>query len=299
VETAVSSIYDQDRAFGALAIRVIEPQIMTAPHWHGHAEINVISGAQMTYDFDGDAVAVPDGHVAMFWAGVPHRTIALQPAGPERPMLTNIYLPFDVFLLMPHVAELHSALLGGAVIALPASALDQRRIAQWQADLALGDSEHTALVVMELNAMLRRACAVPFNHLRRPKSKPGADRHITSANARHVVAMIRVAMEHLDRPLSNAEVTRVTGLHMNYALALFSEIMRIPLKRFVIRMRLARARSMLSESDLPVATLAARCGFGSLSQFYEAFKAAYGTTPRKARLGSAMAGGLEQSAKAD
>jgi AraC-like DNA-binding protein len=66
-------------------------------------------------------------------------------------------------------------------------------------------------------------------------------------------------------------------------LSIFSSVMRMPMKRFIIRMRLARARALLNEGGLPVATVAASAGFGSLSQFYEAFGKAYGMTPNAAR----------------
>ena len=279
-----ASIYDSGRAFGDFAIRTLTPQIMDAPHWHGHVEINALSGASMTYDFDGNQVELQNGSVTMFWAGVPHRSTSILSDG--SPNLTNIYLPLDRFLLMPHIAKLQRMLLAGAIIALPAKLIDAQRLEDWQADLAAQNSERQAIVVMELNTILRRATTFPLSFMLKPNGAENETSELSSSNVRHVVSMIRHVMENLGQPLSNATVTSVTGLHMNYALSIFSSVMRIPLKRFIIRMRLARARGLLSESDLPVATIAANCGFGSLSQFYEAFKAAYGTSPRVARLGT-------------
>jgi AraC family transcriptional regulator, melibiose operon regulatory protein len=278
-----AAIYNPARAFGDFAIRDLTPQVMDAPHWHGHVEINALSGASMVYDFDGHMVALADGAIAMFWAGVPHRSTAIHATG--APRLTNIYLPLDRFLLMPHIAGLQRMLLAGAIITLPANLIDQQRLDAWRADLAAQNDERQALVVMELNTILRRVSSLPLSFLLKPSGIENDTGELSSSNVRHVVAMIRHVMENLGEPLSNASVTRVTGLHMNYALSIFSSVMRIPLKRFMIRMRLARARGLLAESDLPVATIAANCGFGSLSQFYEAFKAAYGTSPRLARLG--------------
>lgn len=276
------NIYDPARAFGDFAIRDLKPQIMDAPHWHGHVEINALSDATMIYDFDGQRVELRDGTVAMFWAGVPHRSTTIH--AETEPSLTNIYLPLDRFLLMPHIAGLQRILLAGAIIALPPTLMDKVKLNQWRADLASQNPERQALVVMELNTILRRVAASPLSFLLKPSAIKNEASELSSSNVRHVVAMIRHVMENLGTPLSNSKVTRVTGLHMNYALSIFSSVMRIPLKRFIIRMRLARARGLLAESDLPVATIAANCGFGSLSQFYEAFKAAYGTSPRVARL---------------
>lgn len=276
-----NGFYDPARAFGDFAIRVLKPAAMAGPHWHGHVEINLTSGAALTYDFDGDALTVPDGGAALFWAGVPHRATLVQPSSPDEPELTNIYLPLDRFLLMPHIAGLHQALLGGGVIALPSGLIGADPLRRWQGDLSDGNPEAAQIVLMELNAVLRRLAASPYRFLRPPAQSATA--RPQSGNIRHVVAMIRHIVENLEKPLANADVAAVTGLHANYALTIFSSVMRLPMKRFIIRMRLARARALLTESGLPISTIAAQSGFGSLSQFYEAFRRAYGTTPKLAR----------------
>jgi AraC-like DNA-binding protein len=90
-------------------------------------------------------------------------------------------------------------------------------------------------------------------------------------------------LENLSEPLKNEDVTKVTGLHPNYALSLFSRTMLLPLKQFIIRMRLLRARGMLLESDTAIATIAIESGFGSASQFFAHFSAAYGISPMQLR----------------
>ncbi|NKB16229.1 MAG: helix-turn-helix domain-containing protein [Sphingomonadales bacterium] len=84
-------------------------------------------------------------------------------------------------------------------------------------------------------------------------------------------------------PLRNEDVTRTTGLHMNYALSLFTRTMNISLKQFIIRMRLLPGRGLLLEQDTAIATIATESGFGSASQFYAHFAAAYGTSPQHLR----------------
>jgi transcriptional regulator GlxA family with amidase domain len=90
-------------------------------------------------------------------------------------------------------------------------------------------------------------------------------------------------MEHLEEPLSAEDVARVVGLHPNYALNLFTDVMRVSVRKFVVRMRLIRARTLLFEGNLSIANVAFQSGFTSLSQFYEHFRAAYGITPREMR----------------
>lgn len=63
----------------------------------------------------------------------------------------------------------------------------------------------------------------------------------------------------------------------------------------VIRIRrLARAREELTDSDMPVSTIAHRWGFSDPSHFTRSFKAHYGTSPREYRMTSRAAGGSVQ-----
>jgi transcriptional regulator GlxA family with amidase domain len=59
--------------------------------------------------------------------------------------------------------------------------------------------------------------------------------------------------------------------------------MHISVQKFVTRMRLIRARSLLFEGNLSIANVAFQSGFTSLSQFYEHSRKAYGITPRQMR----------------
>ncbi len=275
--------YAQNRAFGRFGIRRFKPVTMVAPHWHGHIELNLCRAAAMHYDFNGDAIVVPPGTLVCFWAGVPHRLVAVNPDGSAEPLLCNIYLPVDSFLLMRFIARLQVVLLSAALVRIPPALCDTTMLDRWYADYRSGDFERCEIVRMEMNAVFRRLLLTPLAYLHEPRTDAGADRSLSSTHIRHVIAMVRFALENLDRPLRNAEITATTGLHENYALALFTRVMRMPLKKFVVRMRLMRARALLVESSTAIPTVAEAAGFASISQFYQHFRAAYGVSPREMR----------------
>jgi AraC-like DNA-binding protein len=277
--------YSTSKAIGRFGIRLFAPVAMDAPHRHGHIEANFLTGASMTYDVDGTEIEVGPDRLVMFWAGIPHQLMRVTPLGDGPVRLANIYLPVDSFLFMPHISRFQVALLGGAIVALPGSLCDSHRVEGWYRDYRSGDVERTEVLKVELNAMMRRAQLEPLEYLLAPVNDPGERRSLSSAHIRHVVAMVRFIVENLDRPIDNADVTAVTGLHQNYALSLFTQTMRLPVKRFVIRMRLLRARALLMESSMAVASVAEQSGFTSISQFYVHFKAAYGLTPQALRAG--------------
>jgi len=275
--------YALTRAIGRFGMRVFTPYIMDQPHWHGHIEGNYLAHATMTYRVEDSEIEIPEGRLVLFWAGIPHQLTAITPTGTATPRLTNIYLPVDTFLFMPHIAQLQVALLGGGLVMLPDTLCGPDIMDRWYRDYRSNDFERTEIMKMEMNAMMRRALLSPLEYLLNPVADPGDDRTLSSAHIRHVVAMVRFIMENLAEPITNADVAAVTGLHQNYALALFTRTMRLPMKRFIIRMRLLRARALLMESATAITTVAEQSGFHSISQFYDHFKAAYGMSPHAMR----------------
>ena len=275
--------YARNRAFGRLAMRIFEPAVMDAAHWHGHVEINLLRGARMTYEMDGTTVEIPEGRLIVFWAGVPHRLTSIAPSRTEPPTLCNLYVPLDQFLTLPHLAPLQVALLGGGLAALPETLHHPDQMERWFADYRSGDTERLGAMRMEFNALLRRGLIDGPHWLSAPLNERSDDRSLGAAHVRHVVAMVRHILENLTGPMTNSDVTAVTGLHENYALSIFSRTMRMPMKRFIIRMRLIRARALLVESPLAISAVAEMSGFASISQFYAHFRAGYGISPHALR----------------
>jgi AraC family transcriptional regulator, melibiose operon regulatory protein len=275
--------YSQLRAFGRFGIRIFEPVLMAQPHWHGHIEANFASNIRMTYDIDGTQLTIPENRLVLFWAGVPHQLTGIERLDDRPIRLANIYLPLDSFLQMHHVMPLQVALIGRGMVALPESLCDAAMVQRWYGDYRSGDFERAEVVKMELNALFRRAALDEFTFLRPPQHEITQDRSLSSAHVRHVIAMVRFVLENLEKALRNADVTAVTGLHENYALSLFSRTMQVPLKQFINRMRLMRARAMLVQSSTAISSVAEQCGYNSMTQFYAQFRSGYGISPAALR----------------
>ncbi len=214
--------------------------------------------------------------------------LEIVPTGTGPATLCNLYVPLDQFLTLPHLAQLQVALLGGGVAALPGSLQHPDQMERWFEDYRSGDTERLGAMRMELNALLRRGLIEGPAWLRPPLNDRSDARSLGAVHVRHVVAMVRHILENLTAPMANADVTAVTGLHENYALAVFSRTMRMPMKRFIIRMRLIRARALLVESPLAISAVAEMSGFASISQFYAHFRAAYGVSPHALRTRTAL-----------
>lgn len=280
---AEQDFYSPGVAYGRFAMKQFKPDTMEAPHWHGHVEFNLLTGNAMRYDYDGRDVVVPEDRIVAFWAGVPHRLIRFEDPYHGGMSLTNLYMPVDTFLFMPHVSQLQVALLGGAVVMLPQSSLANSTFYQWLEDYRSDNPERREILRTELNAALRRSQLDGLEFLSLPDRMAQESHSSSSRQITQLVAMIRYILENLAEPLTTAEVAKVVRLHPNYASSLFAKTLHIPMKRFIIRMRLLRARAILIDGSDAINHVAEESGFSSMSQFYEHFRSAYGMSPHQMR----------------
>ncbi len=273
----------RSKVFGRFGMRIFKPVTMAQTHTHGHVEINHARNTKLYYVVDGEKITIEANTTVVFWANVPHQLVAIEPVSNLTPELCNIYLPLDVFLFLPQVQDLQLQILAGAMVVLPSSEFDWPQMRRWYGDYRSHDKEWIDIVISEINMLFRRATLLPFEYLRNPWQAGDSPARQNGKQVQHVVMMLRYILENIDTPLANEDFSRITGLHANYALQLFSRIMQVSPKQFIIRMRLLRARSLLLDTKQPISTIALDCGFASSSQFYEHFTKTYGTTPNKLR----------------
>ena len=283
--------YAQTSAFGRFGIRWFDPQLMPKEHFHGHIELNWLTAGSMDYVIDGHSVSVPANRLVMFWAGIPHQTVDIDYGPPHDSRQCNVYLPLDSFLHMPNLGKLTETMMGGGMIALLPDAISDSTLVRWYEDYRRGDAERGDILKSEIALMLRRASVTGWDELLPPWIEAVTPTTRAATPLRYVVAMIKHILEHLSDPLRAEDIAKVVGLHPNYALNLFTSVMNVSLHKFVVRMRLIRARSLLFEGDLSIENVAYESGFTALSQFYEQFRNAYGITPREMRANYLHTGG--------
>jgi len=275
------SFYSSGKAFGRFGIRAFPPQIMPQPHSHGHIEFNWLTRGTMDYVFDGGPLTVGANRLVAFWAGIPHQTVGLRDVDDARQL--NIYLPMDAFLEMPQLGRLTETLMGGGVIQLAPECIGLETLERWYGDYRSGNALRTDLVRAEIGTMFRRAAITGWDTLLPAWVEKTSARSRTASPVRYVVRMVRHIVENISDPLSVEAIADVVGLHPNYATNLFTKVMHISVQKFVTRMRLIRARSLLFDSNLAIANIAFQSGFSSQTQFYEHFRKAYGMTPSQMR----------------
>lgn len=102
----------------------------------------------------------------------------------------------------------------------------------------------------------------------------------SSAGVDHAVARaVRHLAEHHAEPVNMEELARSLGVAYSHFRRAFRRHTGLPPWKYVIQLRLNRARRLLVSGDATLEEIAIRVGFGSAFHLSHAFKKAYGIAP--------------------
>ena len=248
---------------------------------HNEIEANLLEQGSLTYLLGGRRVRIVAGRLALFWAAVPHRIVDFDRCPPYGVMT----IPLGWFLQWRLGKELVDPILHGQVVIEPDDGCrepDRLRFDAWIRDAKSRSEERRRICLLEVEARLRRFA---FS-LRKCRGVRGGGRAASGlgegaiGRAEEMAAFI--ARNYAGR-LTPAGIARHVGLHKNYAMAVFRRTFGTTLLDHVIQHRLSHAQRRLVTSEEKVVNIAFESGFGSLSRFNEAFRRAFGCTPRQYR----------------
>lgn len=111
-------------------------------------------------------------------------------------------------------------------------------------------------------------------------------RPISARDRRRAVEAALWIEAHAAEPVSLEDAARVAGLSPFHFLRVFSAVVGATPHQYLLRQRIARAATLLSEESIPVTDVAFDCGFADLSNFVRTFRRAAGVPPREFRKSS-------------
>ncbi|MHA6759458.1 GlxA family transcriptional regulator [Streptacidiphilus sp. PAMC 29251] len=151
-----------------------------------------------------------------------------------------------------------------------------------------------AFIEEDHGAELARAVARGLvTYLQRPGNQ--AQMSIFTATPAPTNSLVGRAVDHisshLDGDLGAAALAARAGVSERQLTRLFVEQLGKPPGRFVRDARTEAAARMLASTELPVAAVATRCGFGTAETLRQAFVSRYGTPPSRYRAAQRPANG--------
>ncbi|WP_170442096.1 GlxA family transcriptional regulator [Ruegeria arenilitoris] len=113
--------------------------------------------------------------------------------------------------------------------------------------------------------------------------QPVAPFYCTSLRSEKVVKAIEIMSNCLDRPISPSAVASRIGISTRQLERLFQKSVGDTPKKFLMEMRLQKARTLLLQTELSVLEVALSCGFESPSHFAKVYKRKFGVSPHMDR----------------
>jgi AraC-like DNA-binding protein len=109
----------------------------------------------------------------------------------------------------------------------------------------------------------------------------------TNPSAALMNRALAIVERNFAKPLTDALLAAELGLSTSHFRFLFRQATGQPFHKYLISVRLEKARQMLLEGHLPVSQVASRVGFAGLSHFSRAFAQRFSVSPTSVRRASA------------
>ncbi len=257
-----------------------KPEVMATSHWHGHIEINYLFNCSADYLINGKKITVPEGRMIIFWASIPHQMTAAYGDGD----MVNIYIPLSAFLSWKLPSEFLDQILNGEVlVANSLHPTDEHSTVMWQTDLEKQQDHLTFQVIDEIRNRIRRMSLESYSSFHLAKLDKNSERKSLVSGLAHIQVILRFIADNYDQKITVDHVAKHTGLHPNYAMKLFNQVMRISIKQYINKLRLQHAQALLIDTNHAVLNIALEAGFGSVSRFYDIFQREFNMSPQKFR----------------
>ncbi len=186
----------------------------------------------------------------------------------------------------------HSCCAELAQIAPTAKVLDNRLyVEDGPCYTSAGITTGIDLMLHVLGQLTDQACAAATArflvvYLRRGGADPQLSPWLEGRNHMHpAIHRVQDAIAaDLTRPWPVAALARIANVSDRHLTRLFSEHVDMKISQYINRLRVARARELLSQTRLDMEQVAERAGFGSARQLRRAWRREHSSAPRFARI---------------
>ena len=250
-----------------------KPVVMEKMHTHGHVEVLLPDGCELTYLTQTGTFKTHDQSLHILWGQIPHRVTKVKGDG-------NIYianLPLHEILSMQFPESFLSKLFTGQLIhAKQKDTMDISLFKKWISDYSSKNIQKISISKLELRCRLTRQMIDEWNYNEKHYSKP-------NKQTSKLQLMIKFLAENYSEPLNVKIIASAGGVSEGYAMSLFQKKLNKNITTYLNQLRLHHAKSALIDGNDKISNIAHDSGFGSLSRFYEVFLKETGLSPSQYR----------------
>lgn len=95
--------------------------------------------------------------------------------------------------------------------------------------------------------------------------------------------LLQYIQNNICEPMNLGDIAQRFSFNYTYCSELFKKNLGVSFVQYLTQLRLNSACQLLTQTDLPAAEIAQRCGFGDVRVFFSAFKKRFGSTPAQFR----------------
>jgi AraC-like DNA-binding protein len=257
------------------------PIPMKRPDRHNEIELNFLKHGSLQYLLGGQQVTIKAGHLAVFWAAIPHQIMGAM--DPTEYFVATI--PLAWFLQCRFPEHFVQAVLHGQILFDPNSNSvrgDLEMFGRWVCDVRDDDLVRKRLVLLEMEArLLRFALSEPVRKRMDSKSSHAS---LGTVGLKHVEQMACFIAQNYTRKVTADEISQSVNLHPNYAMNVFKKTFGMSFVDYITQHRVSHAQRLLATNDAKIVEVALSSGFNSVSRFNEAFKQVCNCSPRQYRV---------------
>jgi len=238
-----------------------KPIVMERMHTHGHVEVLLPDGCELTYLTQSGIFKTYDQCLHVLWGQIPHRVTHVSGAG----NISIANLPLHEVLSMQFPESFLSKLFTGQLIhANQKDSMDVSLFKKWISDYSSKSIQKISISKLELKCRLNRQMIDEWNYNEEYYNKP-------NKQTSRLQLMIKFMTENYSEPINVKSIASAGGISEGYAMSLFQKKMNINITSFLNQLRLHHAKSALIDGGNKISNIAHDSGFGSLSRFYEVF----------------------------
>lgn len=264
-----------------LNVWTVEPHDTHPAHYHNDVELIYVASGQLSYLYRADSITLNTGALILFWAAVPHQLQQII----EDSLLYIITIPLEIFVQWDLNLQFVDHLMNGHPL-IQTDTHTKLRLAeeyfrQWQHDLHMASSERRDIVLLELQALIKRLSL----YAKHTEQLTLSAKFSSSNSIREVYAhqMADFIAHHYHEPITLNDIAHTVDIHPSYASTVFSDVLNVTIWDFLTQYRIAHAQRLLLLTNMEIDAIADASGFTSISQFYAVFKKLCHQSPKKFR----------------